>query len=99
MMRVVRRHMAGVSLLVGVAIAAGPMPSTANAQQQPPAGCHQSYWGWCVPIGVSDVDCIGGGGDGPYYVGRVELHGPDEYGLDRDGNGIGCESSPTGPLW
>jgi hypothetical protein len=46
-----------------------------------------------VPVGVSDVDCAGGSGDGPYYTGRVKVVGPDVYGLDRDGDGIGCESS------
>lgn len=55
--------------------------------------CHPSYVGECVPIGVSDVDCRGGSGDGPYYVGRVQVVGWDEYGLDRDNDGIGCESS------
>lgn len=58
-----------------------------------PSGCHPSYTGECVPVGVSDVDCAGGSGDGPYYVGRVTVVGPDEYGLDRDNDGIGCESS------
>lgn len=61
---------------------------TATAQ---PAGCHASY-DPCVPI-TSDVDCEGGSGNGPDYTGRVRVLGPDEYGLDRDGNGIGCESS------
>ena len=55
--------------------------------------CHPSYVGECVPVGVSDVDCRGGSGDGPYYVGRVTVVGPDVYGLDRDNDGIGCESS------
>ncbi|MGW5384315.1 hypothetical protein [Nocardia sp. NPDC003963] len=56
-----------------------------------PAGCHPSY-DPCVPI-TSDVDCAGGSGNGPAYTGRVRVIGPDEYDLDRDGNGIGCESS------
>lgn len=38
-----------------------------------------------------DVDCVGGAGDGPRYVGAVKVTGPDPYGLDRDGDGIGCE--------
>jgi len=42
---------------------------------------------------VEDVDCAGGSGNGPYYVeGPVEVVGPDEYGLDADHDGIGCES-------
>ena len=53
-------------------------------------GCHPSYEGACVPI-TSDVDCIGGSGNGPAYVGRVIVVGPDVYGLDRDGDGIGCD--------
>jgi hypothetical protein len=43
-----------------------------------------------VPI-VSDVDCQGGSGDGPEYTGYVRVIGPDEYDLDRDGDGVGCE--------
>jgi hypothetical protein len=53
--------------------------------------CHPSYTGKCVPI-ASDVDCAGGSGNGPVYVrGPVYVVGPDEYDLDRDGDGIGCE--------
>jgi hypothetical protein len=45
----------------------------------------------CVPI-ASDVDCAGGSGNGPEYVkGPVRVIGVDVYGLDRDGNGVGCE--------
>jgi micrococcal nuclease len=61
-------------------------PTTVAAEQ-----CHPSYQGACVPVGVSDVDCAGGSGNGPYYVGRVTVVGHDEYGLDGDGDGVGCE--------
>ena len=45
----------------------------------------------CIPPGP-DVDCAGGSGDGPRYVqGPVYVTGSDPYGLDRDGNGIGCQ--------
>lgn len=58
----------------------------------PPGGeCHPSY-DPCVPI-TSDVDCAGGGGNGPVYTGRVRVIGPDEYGLDNNNDGIGCENS------
>lgn len=59
----------------------------------PPPGdeCHPSY-DPCLPI-TSDVDCAGGGGDGPVYTGPVRVIGPDDYGLDRDGDGFGCENS------
>jgi resuscitation-promoting factor RpfB len=44
-----------------------------------------------VPI-ASDVDCAGGSGNGPAYVrGPVKVIGDDIYGLDRDGDGWGCE--------
>jgi hypothetical protein len=32
-------------------------------------------------------------GVGPVYTGTVRVIGPDEYDLDRDGNGVGCERS------
>jgi resuscitation-promoting factor RpfB len=53
--------------------------------------CDPNYSGACVPI-ASDVDCTGGSGNGPAYVqGPVQVIGTDIYGLDRDGDGIGCE--------
>lgn len=53
--------------------------------------CDPNYGGACVPI-ASDVDCAGGSGNGPAYVsGPVEVIGSDIYGLDRDGDGYGCE--------
>ena len=62
------------------------LPQISNAQS-----CHSSYRGVCVPI-ASDVDCAGGGGNGPAYVsGPVRVVGPDVYGLDRDKDGVGCE--------
>ena len=55
------------------------------------SGCDPNYSG-CVPI-ASDVDCSGGTGNGPAYVrGPVTVIGNDIYGLDRDGDGIGCDS-------
>jgi hypothetical protein len=39
-----------------------------------------------------DVDCAGGSGNGPRYVnGPVQVNGSDPYGLDSDGDGVGCE--------
>lgn len=65
---------------------AAVLPAAVQAQD-----CHPSYRGVCVPI-ASDVDCAGGSGDGPEYVaGPFEVVGPDEYGLDRNRDGIGCE--------
>ncbi|HSW37560.1 MAG TPA: G5 domain-containing protein [Candidatus Saccharimonadales bacterium] len=57
----------------------------------PPSPCDPNYSGACVPI-ASDVDCAGGSGNGPAYVrGPVRVIGSDIYGLDRDGDGVGCE--------
>lgn len=52
--------------------------------------CHSSY-SECLDPRASDYDCAGGSGNGPYYTGKVRVYGYDEYGLDRDGNGWGCE--------
>jgi hypothetical protein len=61
------------------------------AGAQPGSSCDPNYSGACVPI-ASDVDCAGGSGNGPAYVsGPVTVVGNDIYGLDRDGNGTGCE--------
>lgn len=47
----------------------------------------------CIPPG-DDVDCAGGSGNGPRYVeGPITVTGSDPYGLDRDHDGIGCESN------
>ncbi|MCM0674977.1 G5 domain-containing protein [Micromonospora phytophila] len=54
--------------------------------------CDPNYSGACVPI-ASDVDCAGGSGDGPAYVeGPVRVVGSDIYRLDRDGDGIACDT-------
>lgn len=52
--------------------------------------CHPNYSG-CLNPYASDYDCIGGSGNGPYYTGRVRVYGFDVFGLDRDGDGWGCE--------
>ncbi|WP_336083568.1 hypothetical protein [Nocardia sp. SSK8] len=78
--------LAGAALAIALAL---PSAATANPVSPVADNCHPSY-DPCVPIN-SDVDCIGGNGDGPGYSGRVRVIGPDEYELDDDGNGIGCE--------
>ena len=55
--------------------------------------CDPNYTGACLRPDVSDYDCMGGSGDGPYYTGRVNVVGVDHYDLDRDGDGVACESS------
>ncbi|MEI2653121.1 MAG: hypothetical protein V9G12_13410 [Microthrixaceae bacterium] len=62
-----------------------PVPLVAGG-----GGCDPNYTP-CVPI-ASDVDCAGGSGNGPAYVtGPITVIGGDPYGLDRDGDGVGCE--------
>ena len=68
---------------VGTKVQAPPPPPANN--------CDPNYSGACVPI-ASDVDCAGGGGNGPAYVrGPVYVVGTDIYNLDSDNDGVGCE--------
>lgn len=65
-------------------------PPAPVAQVPSSGGCHPSYADACVPID-SDVDCAGGSGNGPsYFDGVARVVGPDEYDLDRDGDGFAC---------
>ena len=67
------------------------VPVTAAQITQPAAPACTPGYDPCIPPG-SDVDCAGGSGNGPRYVqGPVHVTGPDIYGLDADGNGIGCQ--------
>lgn len=58
--------------------------------------CHSSYEP-CLPAGIGDFDCTKAAGSyGPNYVddyvdGPVTVVGPDEFGLDPDGDGLACE--------
>lgn len=74
------------------AAAAAQVPAPVRpAAPAAPSGCDSNYAGACVPI-ASDVDCAGGSGNGPAYVrGPVTVVGSDIYGLDRNGDGVGCE--------
>lgn len=56
------------------------------------SGCHPSYSGACLSQGAGDYDCAGGSGDGPNYTGTVSVVGYDEFDLDRDGDGVACDS-------
>ena len=76
----------GTSITLVVA-KAPPPPAPA-----PTPNCHSSYTGACLDPSASDYDCAGGSGDGPKYTGFVNVVGYDEYGLDADNDGLGCES-------
>jgi beta-lactam-binding protein with PASTA domain len=82
-----------ISLVVAKA---PPPPSTAPPAPPPtapPQNCHPSYQGECLKAGIGDYDCASGSGNGPNYVqGTVRVVGPDEFDLDRDGDGWGCEA-------
>ena len=72
-----------------------PSPTAATGESDTvPTGCHPSYTGACLPPDASDVDCAGGSGNGPVYATEkgFGVVGPDVFDLDRDGDGIACES-------
>ena len=62
---------------------------TAKPALQPSNNCTPGY-SPCLPP-ASDYDCARGSGDGPAYTGFVRVTGSDPYGLDADGDGVGCE--------
>lgn len=66
-----------------------PLPQMEVAGSTAPVNCTPGY-DPCLPP-AADYDCRGGGGNGPAYSGRVAVTGPDTYGLDADGDGVGCE--------
>jgi endonuclease YncB( thermonuclease family) len=70
-----------------------PPPVAETPPVTPVSNCHPSYEGACLDPNSSDYDCAGGEGNGPDYTGTVRVVGPDEYGLDADGDGVGCEDS------
>lgn len=63
---------------------------TEAAEEEAAEECNPNYSG-CLDPYASDYDCASGSGDGPLYTGTVEVIGYDEYGLDDDGDGIGCD--------
>lgn len=61
--------------------------SSSSSSQQ---NCTPGY-SPCLPP-ASDYDCAGGSGNGPEYAyGPIYVTGSDPYGLDSDGDGVGCE--------
>lgn len=61
-------------------------------EEEQAQACDPSYVGECLKDGIGDYDCASGSGDGPNYVySEVTVVGPDVFGLDANGNGIGCE--------
>ncbi|WP_210495442.1 excalibur domain-containing protein [Patulibacter sp. SYSU D01012] len=78
--------------LVPVSAAVADAPSTPAAKVVKKRRCDSNYRGRCLRPDVSDYDCAGGSGNGPYYVsGPFRVVGTDHYGLDADHDGIACE--------
>jgi len=59
-------------------------------EEESASECDPNYSG-CLDPYASDYDCEGGSGNGPDYTGTVTVLGVDHYGLDADGDGVGCE--------
>lgn len=69
-----------------------PPEPTEPPPVEPVTQCDPSYPTVCIPIGAADYDCAGGSGNGPNYIaGPLTVLPPDPHGLDRDGDGVGCE--------
>lgn len=60
--------------------------------EQAASQCDPNYAGACLDPNSADYDCEGGSGDGPGYTGTVRVVGADPYDLDRDGDGIACDT-------
>lgn len=73
---------------------AGDVLSSGEYDDRVGALCNGSYPDFCIPSKPPDLDCR----DAP-LLGRVDFRvdGRDPHGLDRDGNGVGCESGTTAP--
>jgi hypothetical protein len=73
-----------------------PTPTTRRPPQTthaPARNCDPAYPDACLHDGIGDYDCAGGSGNGPNYVeGPITVRPPDPFGLDRDHDGVGCES-------
>lgn len=74
-----------------------PRVTTRALRVSPPAAtpsarraCDPNYSGRCLTPDAGDYDCRGGSGNGPNYTGRVQVVGVDRFGLDDDGDGVGC---------
>ena len=63
----------------------------AAAKAEAESNCDPNYSGACLNPASYDYDCAGGSGNGPDYTGTVTVVGEDHYGLDADGDGVGCE--------
>ena len=83
---------AGLIALSLCCVTAAAAPVAHGAPVTAKKKCDKNYKGRCLKPNVSDYDCAGGSGDGPYYVsGPFRVVGKDHYRLDADKGGIACE--------
>lgn len=74
-----------------IAIVVSSVIRTVTPPPPPPSNCTSGYSPCLAP--AYDYDCAGGSGDGPEYAyGPIYVTGSDPYDLDRDGDGVACES-------
>jgi hypothetical protein len=79
-----------------VALFAFAPSAPATEGREPVNTCLPNYDPCVKP--APDVDCAGGGGNGPDFVqGPLRVIGFDVYGLDADGDGIACPPDPDPP--
>lgn len=90
--QMMRRHRAAMRHLHAEEAARRAAEAEKASTEEASSGCDPSYSGACLDRYASDYDCEGGSGNGPDYTGEVTVVGVDHYGLDADGDGIGCES-------
>jgi excalibur calcium-binding domain-containing protein len=82
------RKAIAISLVLAAAAVVPAEASSAVGNRR----CDPNYRGACLKPNVSDYDCAGGSGNGPYYVrGPIRVVGRDHYRLDADHDGIACE--------
>ena len=80
------------AIAISLLLAAGAVVPTEASSAVSTRRCDPNYRGACLKANVSDYDCAGGSGNGPYYVrGPIRVVGRDHYRLDADHDGIACE--------
>jgi hypothetical protein len=78
-----------LTALVSAAVLANALSASAGRR------CTPGYRP-CIPNRPTDVDCHGGGGNGPRYTRpgvEYRVWGSDRYDLDRNNDGVGCEQN------
>ncbi|HLF79705.1 MAG TPA: hypothetical protein VJB57_19665 [Dehalococcoidia bacterium] len=74
-----------------VIVSTSESDDSGSPQASSDENCHPNYYGACLNPDSEDYDCEGGGGNGPDFIrGPVYISGSDPFGLDRNGDGIGC---------